>query len=105
MLAGDIKQKGIEIELDKTRHLIFDLNALCELEEKYGTMDNAMQELYKGSMKAVRYMLYLALQNEDEALTEKSVGKLINLNNIDNVSKALSTAMGVSLPENDEKNG
>lgn len=104
MEGSDIKQIGILINLDKERYLLFDLNAFCDLEDRYGTIEKAMNEMQKGSIKAIRYMLYLGLLNEDENLTEKKVGRLININNLQNVMQRLTAAMAISSPKIDEKN-
>ena len=104
MDGKDLRQIGVVIELDKERHLIFDLNAFCDLEDRYGTIEKAMNEMQKGSIKAIRYMLYLGLLNDDENLTEKKVGKLININNLQSVMQSLTAAMAISTPKVDEKN-
>jgi len=101
---NNIRQKGIEIELDKKRILIFDLNSFCELEERFGEISKAFVEIEKGSMKAIRTLLYLGLIHEDESLTEKEVGSMINLQNIGEISSRISKALGVSMPEASEKN-
>ncbi|HBY19978.1 MAG: hypothetical protein A2Y24_06885 [Clostridiales bacterium GWE2_32_10] len=101
---NDIRQTGIKINLDKERKLIYDLNAFCDLEEKYGTVENAMQEIQKGSMLGIRYFLFLGLKNEDEQITEREVGKLITTENMKNVIDGITKAINISLPEaSDEK--
>ena len=45
MDGKDIRQIGVVIELDKERHLVFDLNAFCDLEDRYGTIEKAMNEM------------------------------------------------------------
>jgi hypothetical protein len=99
MEGTDIKQKGIAVKLDRERHLIFDLNAFCELEERYGGIDQAMDGISKGGMKDIRYMLYLGLLNDDETLDEKKVGKLITLDKIPEIVNAISAAIVISSPE------
>ena len=49
-------------------------------------------------------MLYLGLLNDDENLTEKKVGRLININNLQSVMQSLTAAMAISTPKVDEKN-
>ena len=104
MESQDIKQIGVMVQLDKERRLVFDLNAFCELENKYETIEKAMTEVQKGSMKAIRYMLYLGLLNGDDTLNEAKVGKLITMDNLTNVMQSLTIAMTVSSPKIDEKN-
>ncbi|NFV48089.1 hypothetical protein FDJ70_10555 [Clostridium botulinum] len=107
---NNIKTTGATIILDKERKVIFDLNALCEIEEKYESLDKALEKLSSQnrmpSMKDIRYIFYLGLKNDDEKLTEKMVGSLITLSNIQDVVEVLGNAMTGSLPESkgEEKN-
>lgn len=105
--ASDLRQIGVPIELDKTRHLLFNLNALCEIEDKFGSVEKGISVLSpeKGlpKMKDIRFVLYLALKHEDENLTEEKVGGFIHLKNIDKVIEGLAKAMDESTPEVDEE--
>lgn len=103
MEGKDIKQVGVIVNLDKERHLVFDLNAFCELEEKFGSIGKAMDGMKKGSMKSIRYMLWLGLLNEDESLTEREVGKLITVGNLQTIMLSVTQAITVSSPKPDEK--
>lgn len=49
------------IELDKPRTLLFDLNAFAELEDKFGSLDQAFQKMQQGSVKATRTLLWAGL--------------------------------------------
>ncbi|MCD3351261.1 hypothetical protein G8V03_09710 [Clostridium botulinum D/C] len=107
---NNIKQTGATVTLDKERKVIFDLNALCEIEEKYESLDKALEKLSPKngmpSMKDIRYIFYLGLKNDDEKLTEKKVGTLITLSNIQDVVEVIGNVMTGSLPEpkGEEKN-
>lgn len=106
MNGNDLRQTGVKITLDKERNIVFDLNALCELEDKYGDIGQALTVLSPQEgmpkMKDIRYMFYLGLKSEDEELTEERVGKLITLNNIYTVVDVIGKAMSDSLPEPSE---
>jgi hypothetical protein len=93
------KVKLIPITLDKERHLCFDLNAFSELEEKYGDIETAMKAIEAKSIKAFRAFLWAGLIHEDEDLTEKEVGKMISIDNIDVIVNALSVGLGTALPD------
>jgi hypothetical protein len=41
--VGDVRAKLIPIQLDKERHLKFDLNAFAELEDIYGDINTAFE--------------------------------------------------------------
>lgn len=98
-IARALKQDGIKITLDKDRSILFDLNAFCEVEDEYGSLDKGMEALLSGSIKAVRFFLFAAMKHEDDELTAKEVGKLVTLKNIDYVRDILNKAMEESLPE------
>ncbi|SHH05865.1 hypothetical protein [Tepidibacter thalassicus] len=106
MKGKELKQVGIKIKLDKERHLLFDLNSFCELEDRFGSIQKAFEELQKGSVKGIRTLLWAGLIHEDEGLTEKEVGKMITLEKlnevVDIISKAISDAM--PNPNGDEEN-
>lgn len=107
MNGRDIKEMGVPIKLDKERHFVFDLNAMCELEEKFESIDAAFEKLSKNiKMKDLRYTLWLALKYEDEEITEKEAGRLMTITEIDIISNKLGEALLGSLPESsqDEKN-
>lgn len=95
---GDVKEKAIKIKLDKERTLRFDLNAMAELEEKFGDIQAVFGVMQNQSMKGIRTVLWAALVHEDESLTEKRVGQLIDFNNLGEVMEAISQALGVALP-------
>ena len=108
--GNDIRQKGVEITLDKKRHLLFGLNALCDLEDEFGNVNAAFKQISSGSMKGIRKLLHIGLVHEDEELTEKKVGNLVTIADIAEVSQKITMAMTQGLPkvedddEIDEKN-
>ena len=77
-----------KIMLDKERELKFDLNALESVEELTGT---TLEEATKSmSMKMLKILLYSGLKHEDEELTLEYVGSLVTLQNMKEVSEALT---------------
>jgi len=104
MKGKELKQIGTKIKLDKERHLLFALNAFCELEDKFGSIQKAFETLQKGSVKGIRTLLWAGLIHEDEELSEKEVGKMITLENINEVIDILSKAISDAMPEVDEEN-
>lgn len=100
MITGkQLKNKGTEIILDKKRILKFDLNAYCELEDIYGNIEKAFQDMQEGSLKAIRALLYAGLKGDDEALTIKKVGTFITIESIEEVTQILTNAFLDSMPE------
>lgn len=96
---NDIRIKEVTITLDKERHLRYDLNAYAELEDVYGSVDAAVNKLQKGSVKAIRTVLWAGLIHEDESLTEKQVGAMLSMGDLEKLSKAVGEAMESSLPQ------
>lgn len=105
MGKNNVKVKGVELDLDKKRTLLFDLNALIELEDDYGSIDGAFTAINtsKGRMKNLRRLLFIGLKHEDEELTEQQVGKFLDMNNIMDISEKLIDTFGISLPDPNEE--
>jgi hypothetical protein len=64
---------------DKTRILQFDMNAYAELENRYGSIEKAMDQLQKGGMKDIRMILWVGLIHE-EAVVDPETGEPIKYN-------------------------
>ena len=100
----DLQNNEIIIELKGKRYsLNFDLNAMAELEDKYGSMNAAIKELKSKKMSAVRTFLYAVLKSSDEQLTEFEVGKLIDMNNFNKLEKALTKLINTAFEEDEDK--
>lgn len=100
--------------LDKERHLLFSLNAIDEMQDKFGGFDSLDTVLFgKDSIKNLRWLLTVLLNegaaDDEEPLTEKQVGKLIHTGNFADVKAAIfkSFSMGNNgtpePPERDEE--
>jgi hypothetical protein len=97
-----LKDGRYEIELDKTRHLLFDLNVIDELNDKYGGYDKLGEILTPDNPKYIKDLKWILalLINEgaDEGepeLTERQVGKLINSGNMNTVIGSIIAAFNV----------
>jgi len=99
MSAKDLKDAGVPVLLDKERHLKFDFNAFCEIEEKFGSVEKAFDSLEGKEFKSIRFLLWVALIHEDESLTEKEAGKLFTLRQLPEVTEAIVEALSKGLPE------
>jgi len=96
--VASVRNKGVRVELDKPRTLKFDLNSFAELEERYGSVDKAMQVLQSGTIKGIRTLLWCGLIHEEETLTEKQVGAMIGISDLAELSASLTEAMTGALP-------
>ncbi|MEY8748944.1 GTA-gp10 family protein [Alkalicoccobacillus gibsonii] len=83
----------------KEHTLRFDLNALVELEEALGV---PLAELGNTTMsiKNVRSMLWAGVLHENEDITEKEIGKHVDMNNMEEVQTAISTAFASAKAKN-----
>lgn len=103
----DVKSKEVKITLlDGVERVIkFDLNAMAELEDKYGSVDAAFEALDNNSIKALRFILWAGLVHADESLTEKQVGSLIDMRFMKDIGATLSEAFGEDMPKEQEVPG
>ncbi len=106
MSVKDVRSKGIPIELGgKTRYLKFDLNAFANLEEMYGDIEQAMNALEKGSIKAIRAILWAGLthefldENGNTTLTEREVGGWFDITDLSALSGTIGEAFKDAIPE------
>lgn len=102
-MPNNVRIKAVPITLDKERHIKFDLNALIELENRFGDVNDAFKAMESNSMKGIRTLLWAGLLHEDENLTEKQVGGLIDIVNISGIANLLTEAINDALPDQ-EKN-
>lgn len=89
MAKANVKRGQVTINLDKERVLFYNLNALCALEEmgvNIADLGTAVK------MSQVRAILWAGLKHEDADLTLEDVGELITMDNINEVSEAISAA-------------
>ncbi|QDP99421.1 hypothetical protein FOH38_01995 [Lysinibacillus fusiformis] len=105
--AKVMKDEGVKITLGSEEFEVrFDLNALCNLQDKFGDFTKAFDGLDKRDFKKIRSLLHIGLANgANEDITEKEVGALINMKNISIVTDALTEAFGNAMPSTDEKEG
>ncbi len=110
MTGADLRGDNGKITLNgKEYHLEYDMNAMCDIEEKYGTFDAAMKKMSsmdsnKPIMKDLRFMFWKALQHSEPEMTEQQAGQMITMHNLNEVMMAVNAAMSTSQPDS-EKNG
>ena len=130
--AKNVRVKPVELKIDNKIYLIkYDFNAFIELEEIYGSIEDAMLavqgEVIKGkdgkpemiededgkkvekrkfSLKAIRNFLWAGLLYGDEKITKKNVSHLLEFGNFQYVVAEMMKAITGALPEkvDDSKN-
>ena len=99
----DLRQLGYPIKLDKERYLVFDLGAMANFQERYGSFDEVFDAIVPedGKMDVVelRYVLHQGLLYEDPELTEADVQRMVTTRNIEEVAGILGDALVGALPE------
>lgn len=96
--------KTITLKDGVEREIRFTLNAMAEMEDKYGTVDAAFKKLDEGSIKAARFILWAGLLHlEDESLTEQRVGNLIDLDLLNEIMDTMSAAVGEDMPQQSDE--
>lgn len=99
--VNDVKNKVVKLTLldGVERTLRYDLNAMAELEDKYGSVDAAFEAMDRNSIKAVRCVLWAGLLHEDPSLTEQKVGSLIDMRYLQDLMSTVGEAFNADLPK------
>lgn len=102
---NDVRAKGTPITLcdGVERELRFTLNALAELEDRYGSVDAAFEALESNSIKAIRFILWAGLIHTDEGLTEQQVGNLIDVQLMQHITETMGKALMSDMPAEGEE--
>ena len=130
--AKNVRVKPVKIEIDgKGYEVKYDFNAFIELEEIYGSIEEAMEamqgkvilgkdgkpiivkdeedndvEKRKFSLKAMRDFLWAGMLFGNAKITKREVGKLLEFGNFQYVVTEMMSAITGALPEkvDEEKN-
>lgn len=107
-----IKDGRYPITLDKERHMLFSLNALDAIQDKFGGFDK-LNEIVRGkdNLKNITWLMALLLnegaEDNEDPLTEKRVGRLVHAGNFNYVVEEMMKAFnfgnsGSTEPEDTE---
>ncbi|WP_069648989.1 tail assembly chaperone [Caloranaerobacter ferrireducens] len=106
MKASELKNKGIKFTLgNKEYELKLNMNTFCELEEIYGDINKAFDDLQNMKIKAIRALIYAAIKAQEEDITLKEVGERLGLKDLERLSAAINKVLDSSMPEQDENMG
>lgn len=97
-----IKRKPVFVDIGDNvqRELKFTLNSFAELEEKYGTIQEALDKMESGSISAVRHLLWVGLTSNDDKLTEKQLGNMLTVEDLNDLVIKMNEVMALDLPGN-----
>ena len=94
-----IRDGRYPIMLDKERHLLYDLNAIDMIQERFGDLTKIGEAMTgKDGFKNLRFLLTVLLNEGDDPeteLTEREAGKLIPVGNLNAVKDAIFAAISV----------
>lgn len=106
MKASELKNKGIKFMLGSKEHeLKFNMNTFCELEEIYGDLNKAFDDLQAMKIKAIRALIYAAVKVDDETATLRSVGEKLEIHDLERLGTAINEALSKAMPEASETVG
>lgn len=94
----------------KTRHLRFDLNAICTLEDAWGIPVGEIAQRLSDTkgvrMSDIRTLLWAGLLHEERGLKAEDVGALLDFSALAELAGKLNTAFtaAFAMPEGDSKN-
>ncbi|MTI71091.1 MAG: hypothetical protein FH751_12650 [Firmicutes bacterium] len=104
MKASELKNKGIPFKLeDRDYELKFDMNTFCELEEIYGDINKAFEDLQNMKVKAIRALIYAAIKVDNENVTLKDVGSMLGIEDMEALGETINKALNNTMPEIEEE--
>ena len=100
---NDVRPKITHITLSDgiEREIKFTLNAMAEMEDKYGSVEAAFEALDKGSIKAARFVLWTGLMHA--GLSEQQVGELIDVQCLSDIMSKVEEAFNNDMPPEGEQ--
>lgn len=100
-LKGIVKTEHLKGE--KVYTLEYSMNALIELEKKFGSVQAAFDSMKENvGLSDLRMLVYAGLFEHHE-LTEKEVGRIIDMNKIDKLFEDVEKALEYGLGNSDKK--
>ncbi|WP_160684681.1 hypothetical protein [Clostridium sp. C2-6-12] len=98
-------KKEQTIKVDGREYVIsFNFGVMGELEDIYGDINTALNELQKGKVKALTNLMYAVMVQEEgnEDLTPRKVGKMLDMDFINELTGKMGKAMVDGFGETEE---
>jgi len=110
MRPKDLKNILVPLELGgRTFKIALDFNCMCELDEVYGDYEKVLKAIRsgKGSLKAIRALVYSAIKPRYEKITLIEVGELLTeiMNDEEKANylmEQIDKAMTLAMPNKEE---
>ncbi len=104
MKGKELKTKKIKLILNDGEHeVLFDMNALAEIEDYYGDIQTGMEKFKSTPINAMRVFIYALLKAENENITLREAGALISISKIDETIAAITSGLDEAMPPTDEE--
>lgn len=105
---NNVKNRPVRIDLGaQSFEIEFDFNVLCEIQERYGSLDTLDERLQ--DVREIRWLLTVLLneaidkENDNGAakqhVDESWVGRTVNFKNIGELAAKIAEAFGASMPD------
>lgn len=107
-----IKDGRVPIMLDRERHLLLSLNAIAEIQERYGDISKTEEKISEENGKGTRELIWMlkTLLNEGRDENEPEItlwkaGNLVHPGNINAVRRAIigTFVVGLNVTEKDKE--
>lgn len=99
--------------LDGEHELLFDLNAIDDIQDHFDIEISKMDELFSNEKKSPKSIKYIATVLINEAIeyrntgsplvTEREIGRLISISNFAEVTQSIFAAFVLGMPEQNEE--
>ena len=103
MTNADKARPGVQIELDRQRTVLYDLNAYCLMEENAGGKFLSGIDWNQIGARDLRLLLWAGLVHEDPSLTAADVGKMIDMARVPEIMDRVQQALTNSVPQTEKK--
>lgn len=97
-----VHRPKVYIELDRPRAIEYKLRAFARMEEKYGSIDAAMNAMESGSIEAISFMLWCGLVHEDPELTLEQVQDMVDIRDMEYVADKMGQVMNSDMPKKED---
>jgi len=110
-MPDNIAFEGIEVKLDKIRHIRYTFASMRIIIKKYGSLQKALSmleqvkigDLTEETLDVLSTLIYAGLVHEDEELNQVKVENMIDFRGIAALVNVITTAMSGSLPDGGEE--
>lgn len=101
-----VKPKNITLELGgKEYKIVYDFNAFAELEENFGSVQDAFERLSNSpKMGDILTIVKAGLASSEVEVSKKELGSYLTPANLPEVMQAINEAISIAMPAVDENN-